>query len=133
MARKHNRKVRFAPEHHLEVVEAVPMEHRSNYWMSKKEFDDIKQDCAEKVAKSRLDKTIYTRGLETRVMTGELFLQCYLHRRGALRAVLKEQGIQKEIGYNDSDDIASAYIVFSRKSIETAQLRAKLDELAVRL
>jgi hypothetical protein len=132
MAMKRNRKVRFAPENHVEWVEAVPTKYRSYYWMSKKEFDDIKQDCADTVAKSKLDNTIQTRGLEKSVMTGEHFLHCYLHRRGALRAVLKEQVIQKETGCSDPDDIANVYIAFSRKSMEMAKVRAKLDELAVR-
>jgi hypothetical protein len=133
METKHNRNVRYAPKHNIEWVEAVPLQCRSFYWLSKKEFEEIKEECADTVAKSKLDNTIHTRGLEKSTMSGEDFLQCYLHRRGALRAVLNEQAIQKKTGYSDPDAIANAYTAFSRKSIEMANVRAEMDELAVRL
>lgn len=131
---RRNRKVRFAPEHNIQwIVETVPTEYRPLYWISKKEFEDIKKDCADTVARYKLDNTVHTRGLESSVMTGENFLQCYLHRRGALRVVLKEQMFQKETGYHDPDDIADAYALFSKKSMEKARANADLDEQAIRL
>jgi hypothetical protein len=128
---RRNRKVRFAPDN-IFLVEAIPVECRPFYWMSRKEFDDIKKDCGDTVARSKLDKTVVTRGLESSLMTGEAFLQTYLHRRGAIRSVLKEQLFQKETGYKDVDDIADGYSVYAKKSLEKARTRAQHDELACR-
>ncbi|KAG7347428.1 hypothetical protein IV203_016133 [Nitzschia inconspicua] len=128
---RRNRKVRFASELHIECFDAIPFECRPFYWLSRKEFEDIKRDCADTMARSKLGKEVVTRGLESSLMTGEVFLRSYLHRRGAIRAVLKEQIFQRETGYSDADDIAEAYGEFSKKSMEMARNRAKQDEILV--
>jgi hypothetical protein len=64
-------------------------------------------------------------------LTGEKFLKAYLHRRGALRAVFQEQTIQKETGYKAPEDIAGAYAVFSRKSMNEARSMAESDAVAM--
>ena len=129
-------------------IEPIPVEYRSDYFMTKEEYEQIKYDCSILVSQikhnntttestTKDDDTTTTtattssyclRGLENNLLTGENFLSNYLHRRGALRAVLKEQTFQKQTGYQDVDDIADAYQEYSSKSLVKAQQKAKEDE-----
>lgn len=131
--RKRNRKVHFAPQPQVAFVDYVPGEYRPLYWMSRKEFDDIKRNCALTVEQAKLDpSSTYTRGLESSLMKADVFLQTYLHRRGAIRSVMKEQTMQYEAGYTMVKDIAEQYAPFSKTSLEKAHTRALQDELALR-
>jgi uncharacterized protein YecE (DUF72 family) len=119
-------------------IEPIPVEYRSDCFMSKEEYEQIKYDCSILVSQIKNNdategnndttSSYCSRGLESNLLTGEDFLASYLHRRGALRAVLKEQTFQKQTGYQDIDDIADAYYEYSSKSLAKAQQKAKEDE-----
>ncbi|KAL3920502.1 MAG: hypothetical protein SGILL_003229 [Bacillariaceae sp.] len=112
-------------------IERTPEADRPDCYMSKSDYDAIRKDCASIVEKAKLDDALETRGLESSLLTGEGFLKAYLHRRGALRAVFKEQILQKQTGCKAPEEISSAYAVFSEKSLDEARLMAESDEVAM--
>lgn len=135
MVKRRTQKVRFAHDSVMKTikyVEDIPMDCRPCYWMSKREFEAIRKESAATAALAKEDQTVDYRGLESSVMTGETFLKWYLHRRGAWRAVLKEQSFQRETGYHDPYDIADAYVVYSEKSMKRARDLAQHDQQVVR-
>ncbi|KAL3900145.1 MAG: hypothetical protein SGARI_006306, partial [Bacillariaceae sp.] len=97
-------------------IQSVSHEDRQHYYMARSDYDSIKRDCAHTIARAKQEgdensnnntvEKVVTRGLESSLLTGEKFLKAYLHRRGALRAVLKEQIFQKECGFQDAETIA---------------------------
>ena len=129
MGVKRNR-VRFNEKVAVHWIRLVPEAHRHDVYMSKLDFDAIRADCAEVVATAATDTTVETRGLESSLLLGEAFLKAYLHRRGALRAVFKEQIVQKETLCKSPQEIADAYAIFARKSLMEARSMAESDEKA---
>jgi len=127
---KRYRKVTFHDNVSVRVVDRIPREYRGCYWMSKIDFERIKLESAAIVDRAKSDPAVDIRGLERSVMPAGLFLQRYLHKRAALRAVLKEQSFQRETGYNDPDDIADAYIEYSCSSRDNARQVGENDEVA---
>jgi hypothetical protein len=123
-------------------IDPIPMDCRSDYFMSREEYEQIKSNCSNLVSDRKHqnavdhkddeiptpDTATTVRGLESNFLSGEEFLRNYLHRRGAIRAVLKEQTFQKQTGYVDVDDIADAYSEYSVKSIFQARKRGQDDE-----
>ena len=130
---KRHRKVQFSDEISSREIERVPEALYGEYWMSKDDFDQIKKDCFVPFAsRIKKDTTLELRGLEASTMPAEEFLSIHLERKGALRAVLKEQAFQKQTGYNSDDDIREAYREFTVKSSSRARIIAEKDESAIR-